>query len=112
MVSTSHPGGKLKSIGGRIKRELLSDPQPSIGKSTLLIGFSFGLIWLFLVYFQPGYPWLNGKFLAGAVCFGFWGVADIMPRHWRGLAAILRATVLIFALGFGAWIIIDLIATF
>lgn len=93
----------------RIKRELLDGPQPSVGKSTLVVGFIFVLIWLSLLYIQPEQLWLNSRFLIVAICFVCWGVADVLPRRLRVVAVVLRGAVLVFLIGFGAWILIDLI---
>ena len=95
-----------------MKHEFLDDPQSGSGKSTLVIGFVLGLVWLSLLYIRPGYPWLNGKYLVGAVCFVLWGTADILPRRWKRVATVLRAVVLICLLGVGVCFAIDLIAIF
>lgn len=108
-MAPSHSGGKLKSIGARIKQELLDNPGSTVGRDTLIIGLILGLIWLLLLYFQPGNPWLNGRFLVGAICFVSWGVADMLPHRLRNIAAILRVAVLIFLAGLGIWILTDLI---
>ena len=108
-MGPSHSGGKLKSTVARIKQELLDDPGSTVGRDTLVIGLVLGLIWLLLLYFRPGYPWLNGRFLVGAICFVFWGAADVLPCHLRGVAVVLRVAVLIFLTGLGVWILADLI---
>ena len=108
-MGPSHSGGKLKSVGARIKQELLDDPGFIVGRDTLIIGLVLGLVWLLLLYFRPGYPWSNGRFLLGAICFVSWGMADMLPHRLRSIAAILRAAVLIFLAGFGVWILVDLI---
>jgi hypothetical protein len=106
---SSHHGEKPKSLGKRIKQELLDDPRPTVGRDVLIIGFVLGLIWLFLLYLQPGDPWSNGRFLVGAICFVLWGVADLLPRRLRSVAATLRGAVLVFLLGLGTWIVADLL---
>lgn len=111
-MNSSRSSGKLRVAANRIKRALFDEPRPSIGRSTLAIGFAFGLIWLALTFILPEQPWSNGRFLVVALCFGFWGAADMLPRRWRGMAALLRAAVGIFLLGLGVWIVSDLIASF
>ena len=95
-----------------MKSELPDDPRPGAGVSTLAIGLISGLIWLFLVYVIPGQSWWNAKFLVVAVCFVLWGVADVLPRSWRIVAAVLRAAVFVFLLGFAARILFDLLSDF
>ena len=104
--------GKLRGIRDRIKRELLAEPRQGDGTSTLIIGLASGLIWLFLVYILPGQSRWDTKFLVVAICFVSWGVAEILPRSWLTVAALLRAAVLVFLLAFGAWILFDLLASF
>lgn len=104
--------GKLKGIKDRIKRELLADTRQGDGTAALTIGLFSGLIWLFLVYVLPGQSRWDAKFLVVAICFVSWGVADILPRSWLIVAALLRAAVLVFLLAFGAWILFDLLADF
>lgn len=108
-MGLSRSGGKLKSMMARIKQELLDEPGHTVGRDTLLMGLVLGLIWLLLLYFRPEYPWSNGKFLVAAVCFVFWGVADMLPRRLRSVAVILRVAVSIFLVGLGVWILTDLI---
>lgn len=99
-------------MGQRIKHELLEDPRPNVGRSTLVIGFILGLVWLALTYIRPEFPWLNGRWLAGAICFAFWGVADILPHRWRSISVVLRAAALVFMVGLGTWIILGVIVPF
>ena len=82
------------------------------GAFTLVVGLVSGLIWLFLVYVMPGRSWWDSKFLVVAVCFVCWGAADLLPRRWRVVAAVLRAAVMVLLLSFGAWILLDLFAVF
>lgn len=108
-MGPSHSGGRLKSALARIKQELLDEPGSTVGRDTLILGLFLGLVWLLLLYFRPGYPWSNGRFLVAAMCFVFWGVADMLPHRLRSVAAILRVAVLIFIVGLGIWILADLI---
>ena len=112
MVNVPRSDGKLRGIGNRIKREILADTRQGDGTPTLIIGLISGLIWLFLVYVLPGQSRWDAKFLVVAICFASWGVADILPRSWLMVAALLRAAVFVFLLAFGAWILFDLIADF
>lgn len=112
MVNSSRSDGKLGAVWDRIKSELLDSPRRSDGVSTLVIGLISGLIWLVLVYVLPGQSWWDAKFLVVAICFMFWGVADILPRSWLMIIAILRAAAFVFLLAFGAWILFDLLAVF
>ena len=100
------------NIKDRIKRELLDEPQQNTGASTVFIGVVFGSIWLFLAYALPGQSWWDAKFLIAAICFMFWGTADLLPHGWRTVAAILRVAVLVFMLAIGAWILFDMFASF
>lgn len=109
-MDSSHFGGKLKSTIAQIKQELLDNPRPTVGRDTLIIGLILGLIWLLLLYLRPEYPWSNGRFLVGAICFLFWGVADILSHRLQSMAVILRVAVLIFLTGLGIWIVIDLLS--
>ena len=96
-------------MGTRIKQELLDEPGYTVGRDTLVIGLVLGLVWLVLIYFRPGYPWSNGRFLVAAICFVSWGVADMLPHHLRSAAVVLRVAVMIFLAGLGIWILADLI---
>lgn len=93
---------------GRLRRELLEDSDPAVGRATLALGFILLLVWFLLLYFRPEYPWANAKFLAGAVCFGLWGVADALPRRWLGVAVVLRLAALVSMVGLGAWFLVSL----
>lgn len=107
-----HRGGRFSVIRDRIKSEVLDDPRPGVGASTLAIGLTSGLIWFFLIYVLPGWSSWGAKFLVVAVCFVLWGMADVSPRSWRVVAAVLRAAVFVFLLGFGAWLLFGLLAAF
>ncbi len=96
----------------RLKSELLADTRQGDGTYALTVGVVSGLIWLFLVYVLPGRSWWDTKFLVVAMCFLSWGVADLLPSRWRAVAAVLRAAVLVFLLSFGAWLLLDLFASF
>lgn len=104
----SYSGEYLQRLGERIKSELLHDPRPSLGRSTLVIALIFVLIWLFLHY-TIGLSWSTGRFMPVAICFGLWGMADVLPRRLRGIAAVLRAGGWIFLFALAAWVVIDLI---
>ena len=111
-MASSRPNGKLHALAERVKRELLDAPRPNIGRSTLTIGFILGLVWIGLLYVQPELPSVNRRFLVGAICFLGWGMADMLPYRFRWIAVILRAAVLVFMIILGAWILLDLIASF
>lgn len=108
-MKSSYLTGKLRTAGERVRDELLQDPQPSVGKSVFVLGIISGLVWILLLYIRPEQPWLNGKFLAGAICCGFWGTADMLPPRWKTLIMALRAAVLIFVPVLGVWLLTDLI---
>lgn len=95
-------------MGERIKHELLHDPRPSLGRASLVIGLICGLFWL-LLHYAIGTSWSGGRFLAAAVCFGFWGAADVLPRGLQAVAPVLRAAGWIFLLGLVLWVVMDVI---
>lgn len=109
MARLSRYHGKFKSIKKRIKGELLDNPRPKSGRDTLFVGLIFGIISVLLFYFQWGELWLRPKLLVGAICFVFWGVADLLSRRLLWVAAVLRATVLIFLVALIFWVARDLV---
>ena len=112
MVNPSHLGRKLRVTRDRIKNELLIDTRQGDGTYALTVGVASGMIWLFLVYVLPGQSSWDTRFLVVAICFVSWGIADLLPRSLLSVAAVLRAAVLVFLLGFGVWILFDLLAAF
>ena len=111
-MNTSRSGGRLGALRDGVKSELLADTRRGDGTYALTVGVISGLTWFFLVYVVTGQSSWDTRFLVTAICFLSWGVADLLPRNWRIVAAILRAAVLVFLLTFGVWILFDLLTDF